>query len=68
MTQDDPYIWLEDKDGARPLAWVEAGNKRTGGERGGGCDGGDDLAGDQLRLQLVHLLQCTARPTWKSQP
>ncbi|WP_375403883.1 prolyl oligopeptidase family protein [uncultured Sphingomonas sp.] len=29
MTQDDPYIWLEDKDGARPLAWVEAENKRT---------------------------------------
>ena len=29
MTQDDPYIWLEDKDGAKPLAWVEAENKRT---------------------------------------
>ena len=26
---DDPYIWLEDKDGARPLAWVEAENART---------------------------------------
>lgn len=26
---DDPYIWLEDKDGAKPLAWVEAENKRT---------------------------------------
>ncbi|WP_339347922.1 prolyl oligopeptidase family serine peptidase [uncultured Sphingomonas sp.] len=27
--QDDPYLWLEDKDGAKPLAWVEAENKRT---------------------------------------
>ncbi len=26
---DDPYIWLEDKDGAKALAWVEAENKRT---------------------------------------
>ena len=26
---DDPYIWLEDKDGAKPLAWVEAENART---------------------------------------
>jgi len=26
---EDPYIWLEDKDGARPLAWVEAENART---------------------------------------
>lgn len=26
---NDPYIWLEDKDGARALAWVEAENKRT---------------------------------------
>ena len=29
MSQDDPHIWLEDKDGTRPLAWVEAENKRT---------------------------------------
>ena len=29
MTNDDPYIWLEDKDGAKPLAWVEAENART---------------------------------------
>ncbi len=26
---DDPYIWLEDKDGAKPLAWVEAENAKT---------------------------------------
>jgi prolyl oligopeptidase len=26
---DDPYIWLEDKDGAKPLAWVEAENARS---------------------------------------
>jgi len=26
---DDPYLWLEDKDGARPLAWAEAENART---------------------------------------
>ncbi|MGK6324179.1 prolyl oligopeptidase family serine peptidase [Sphingomonas sp. DT-51] len=26
---DDPYIWLEDKDGAKALAWVEAENRRT---------------------------------------
>ncbi len=25
----DPYIWLEDKDGAKPLAWVEAENAVT---------------------------------------
>ena len=25
----DPYIWLEDKDGARPLAWVQAQNARS---------------------------------------
>ncbi|WP_210358479.1 prolyl oligopeptidase family serine peptidase [Sphingomonas beigongshangi] len=30
MTSDtDPYVWLEDKDGAKPLAWVEAENART---------------------------------------
>ena len=28
-TIDDPYLWLEDKDGAKPLAWVEAENART---------------------------------------
>ena len=26
---DDPYLWLEDKDGAKPLAWVEAENRPT---------------------------------------
>lgn len=26
---DDPYIWLEDREGAKPLAWVEIENKRT---------------------------------------
>ena len=26
---DDPYIWLEDKDGAKALQWVEAENART---------------------------------------
>src|SRR5881398_3721667 len=26
---NDPYIWLEDKDGAKPLAWVEAENAKT---------------------------------------
>ena len=29
MTKDDPYLWLEDKDGAKPLAWVEAENAKT---------------------------------------
>ena len=29
MTDNDPYIWLEDKDGAKALAWVEAENART---------------------------------------
>lgn len=29
MTDDDPYIWLEDKDGAEALRWVEAENART---------------------------------------
>ena len=29
MTTNDPYIWLEDKDGAKPLAWVEAENAKT---------------------------------------
>ena len=29
MTENDPYIWLEDKDGAKPLAWVEAENAPT---------------------------------------
>ena len=24
---DDPYYWLEDVEGAKPLAWVEAQNK-----------------------------------------
>jgi prolyl oligopeptidase len=24
---DDPYLWLEDVEGAKPLAWVEAQNK-----------------------------------------
>jgi prolyl oligopeptidase len=26
---DDPYLWLEDVDGERALAWVEAQNRRT---------------------------------------
>ncbi|HJU16552.1 MAG TPA: prolyl oligopeptidase family serine peptidase [Stellaceae bacterium] len=26
---DDPYLWLEDIDGARALAWVEAQNRAT---------------------------------------
>ena len=26
---NDPYIWLEDKDGAKALSWVEAENART---------------------------------------
>ena len=25
----DPYLWLEDKDGPKALAWVEAENART---------------------------------------
>ena len=29
MTETDPYLWLEDKDGAKPLAWVEAENAPT---------------------------------------
>jgi prolyl oligopeptidase len=29
MTEDDPHIWLEDKDGAKALAWVEAENAPT---------------------------------------
>ena len=26
---NDPYVWLEDKDGAKALSWVEAENART---------------------------------------
>ncbi|VVT07591.1 Uncharacterized peptidase y4nA [Sphingomonas sp. EC-HK361] len=26
---EDPYLWLEDKDGAKALAWVEAENAKT---------------------------------------
>jgi len=26
---DDPYLWLEEVEGVRALAWVEAQNKRT---------------------------------------
>jgi prolyl oligopeptidase len=26
---DDPYLWLEEKDGARALAWVKNQNTRT---------------------------------------
>jgi prolyl oligopeptidase len=29
QTANDPYIWLEDKDGAKALSWVEAENART---------------------------------------
>ncbi|WP_322965587.1 prolyl oligopeptidase family serine peptidase [Sphingomonas fuzhouensis] len=29
MTENDPYIWLEDKDGPKALAWVEAENAKT---------------------------------------
>lgn len=28
-TDDDPYIWLEDTYGAKPIEWVEAENERT---------------------------------------
>ena len=27
MTDNDPYIWLEDKDGAKPLAWVDCSHR-----------------------------------------
>ena len=26
---DDPYFWLEEVDGAKPLAWIEAQNKKS---------------------------------------
>lgn len=29
MSDNDPYIWLEDKDGAKALGWVEAENAKT---------------------------------------
>src|SRR4051794_41660266 len=29
QVQDDPYIWLEDVYGAKPMAWVEQHNLRT---------------------------------------
>lgn len=29
MTENDPYIWLEDKDGPKALSWVEAENAKT---------------------------------------
>ena len=29
QVQDDPYIWLEDVYGAKPMAWVEQHNART---------------------------------------
>ena len=31
---DDPYLWLEDAEGERALAWVEAQNKATLAEFG----------------------------------
>jgi prolyl oligopeptidase len=33
---DDPYLWLEDIDGARSLAWVQAQNGATLAKFGGG--------------------------------
>lgn len=35
----------------------EGGGGGTGGEGGSGCDGGDDLAGNELSLEFVNLLQ-----------
>src|SRR5438477_11167180 len=32
---DDPYLWLEEIDGERALAWVEAQNRRTLADLGG---------------------------------
>jgi prolyl oligopeptidase len=32
---DDPYLWLEEVDGARALAWVEQQNKATLAQFGG---------------------------------
>lgn len=34
----DPYLWLEDVTGAKPLAWVEQQNARTDAELAGGVD------------------------------
>lgn len=34
----DPYLWLEDVTGAKPLAWVEQQNARTDAELAGGAD------------------------------
>src|SRR6266699_1780465 len=29
MTEDDPFLWLEEVEGARPLQWVHAQNARS---------------------------------------
>src|SRR5258708_5185885 len=29
MTEDDPFLWLEEVEGARALAWVRAENARS---------------------------------------
>jgi prolyl oligopeptidase len=38
---DDPYLWLEEIDGERPLAWVEAQNATTLARFGDACFAAD---------------------------
>src|SRR2546421_11537400 len=61
MSDDDPYRWLEDLDGAEAAAWVRARNAETLGRLTG------DARFARLRDQLLDVLDSTSRipyPTW----
>jgi prolyl oligopeptidase len=47
VTEDDPYLWLEEIDGERAVAWVKENNAETA-ER---LAGGDDFESLRVRLR-----------------
>lgn len=60
MTPDDPYLWLEEVDGAPARAWVEARNAET---KAALCDG----RFEQDRGVLFDILNAPDRIPWISQ-
>jgi prolyl oligopeptidase len=59
MQEKDPYAWLEEVDGERPLAWVREHNARTEGALGG-------PAHEVLRAKLQGILDAKDRIPYPS--
>ncbi|MGB3270170.1 MAG: prolyl oligopeptidase family serine peptidase [Rhodanobacter sp.] len=55
VASDDPWLWLEDIRGARPLAWVKQQNARTRARFA------SDAGFDRTREQILQVLDSDAR-------